>query len=169
MHYQASSRRQGAWFEDTCRQILEAAGFTIDGVRQFFPDAGVEVDLIATNLHAISFYITCKGSYRGDRPGARRTDTLKKAIAEAYALHQQGWGPVLLLTSHLPNTRSGRALLASVDPEVLFDTINPLASDRRLRFLASADEARLREDLAARRSLFTMPKPARGYLAWAGE
>ena len=166
MNFQAASRRQGLWFEELCRAILIDCGFTIDGEHVDFTDAGVEVDLIATNRHAISFYITCKGSYRGRRPGVQRTDTLKKAIAEAQALHAQGWGPILLLTSHLPNTHSGRALLASVDPEVLFDAIDPLHNARRLRWLAGADEATLRRDLDARRSLFTLAKPPRGYTVW---
>jgi hypothetical protein len=164
--FQAASRTQGIWFEDLCRAILIDCGFIIDGQHVEFGDAGVEVDLIATNRHAISFYITCKGSYRGKRPGVQRTDTLKKAIAEAQALHAQGWGPILLLTSHLPNTRSGRALLASVDPEVLFDTIDPLHNSRRLRWMAGSDEETLRRDLEERRSLFTMSRPARGYAVW---
>jgi hypothetical protein len=75
-NFQSSSRQQGEWFEATCRQVLEAAGFTVDAVHQAIDDAGVEVDIIATNQHAISFFITCKGSYRGRRPGVRRTDTL---------------------------------------------------------------------------------------------
>ncbi len=166
MNFQAASRTQGLWFEDLCRAILVDCGFTIDGEHVDFTDAGVEVDLIATNRHAISFYITCKGSYRGQRPGVQRTDTLKKALAEAQALHAQGWGPILLLTSHLPNTRSGRELLAGVDPEVLFDAIDPLHNSRRLRWIARADEAALRRDLDERRSLFTMAKPSRGYAVW---
>ncbi len=167
MNYQSSSSRQGAWFEATCRQILEAAGFAVAAVHQRIADAGVEVDLIGTNRHEISFFFTCKGSYRGRRPGVRRTDTLKKAIAEAYALHQQGWGPVVLLTSHLPNTAGGRTLLASVDPAVLFDAIELPANGARLEWLAHAPEDELRRDLAARRSLFNAGKPARGYSAWA--
>jgi len=168
VNFQAASRSQGIWFENLCRAILIDCGFTIAGEHVDFAEAGVEVDLIATNRHDISFYITCKGSYRGIRPGVQRTDTLKKALAEAQALHTQGWSPILLLTSHLPNTRSGRELLASVDPEVLFDAIDPLHNARRLRWLAQADEEALRRDLDGRRSLFTMTRPARGYAVWPG-
>ena len=168
MNFQAVSRAQGLWFENLCRAILIDCGFIIAGEHVDFAEAGVEADLIATNRHDISFYITCKGSYRGLRPGVQRTDTLKKALAEAQALHGQGWSPVLLLTSHLPNTRTGRELLASVDPEVLFDAIDPLHNARRLRWLAGADEEALRRDLEGRRSLFTVAKPPRGYAAWPG-
>jgi hypothetical protein len=167
-NFQSSSRQQGDWFEATCRQILEAAGFTVDAVHEVIDDAGVEVDIIATDQHTISFFITCKGSYRGRRPGTRRTDTLKKAIAEAYALHQRGWGPVLLLTSHLPDTPTGRALLETVDPDVLYDAISVLEGERRLRWLAEADERQLVADLDRRKSLFTSGKPPAPYRAWPG-
>ena len=69
----------------------------------------------------------------------------------------------------MPNTRTGRELLASVDPEVLFEAIDPLHNARRLRWLAQADEEALRRDLDGRRSLFTLSKPSRGYAALPGD
>lgn len=167
-NFQAAAAQQGEWFEDTCIQVLEASDFTITARLVYFWDAGVEVDIIANSRQEIAFYITCKGSYRGDRPGCRRTDTLKKAVGDACALHEQGWGPVLLLTSHLPNTPSGIAMLRSVAPEFLFDAIEPLNDSRRLRWLAHATEAQLRADLAQRRTLFT-GRPPRGYGPWPGQ
>lgn len=162
-NFQADGKKQGDWFEKTSQDILESVGFTIDGVRERFADAGVEVDIIATNKHGISFYITCKGSWQGDRPGARRTDTFKKAISEALMLHMQGWGPVLLLTSHKPSTPSGLAMLANIDPEIMFDVIDPINDSKRLQWLASATEDALRQDLRRRRSLFLVAKPQRGF------
>jgi hypothetical protein len=90
--FQAMGKKQGDWFEESSRRVLEDVGFTIDAQRAVIADAGVEVDIIATNRQQISFYFTCKGSWRGRRPGARRTDTFKKAVAEALMLHAQGWG-----------------------------------------------------------------------------
>jgi hypothetical protein len=141
-------------FAKLCRAILRDCGFTIDGEQVDFAEAGVTVDLVATNRRALSFYILCHGSYHGRQPGLQRTATLKQALAAAHALHAQGWGPVLVLTSHLPRTRGARALLAGMDPEVLFEAIDVLRTSRRLRWLANADEATLRRDLDARRALF---------------
>lgn len=166
VHFQATGKIQGDLFEEQSAQALMLAGFTIDGRRVRFADAGVEVDIIATNQQQISFYITCKGSMQGSRPGCERTDTLKKAIAEALILHQHGWSPVLLLTSHRPTTPSGLAMLHSVDPEMLFDVVNPTTDGKRLRWLARATEADLARDLNTRRTLFTT-RQQRGYGRWS--
>jgi len=150
----AQRRRDDAEFVKACRIALQAAGFTVDMGKQFFADAGVEVDLIATNRQGISFYITCRGTEQGPRPGAARPSaarTYKKAINRAAALHAQGWGPSLLLTTCAPDTERSRALLAAVNPEVLFDVVNPLTDVYRLRWLARADEHQLTADLARRR------------------
>jgi hypothetical protein len=162
-NFQARAGRQGKLFEELCVCILQDAGWQIVEQRVTFPEAGVEVDIIATNQRAISFYFTCKGSFSGERPGCIRTDTLKKALHEAHALHGQGWGPVVLLTSHLPDTPSGLAMLENTDPDELFDAINPLQSDRRLRWLAQASEAELQADIEKRRRLRPAP---RGFGAW---
>lgn len=164
--FQAVGKQQGDWFEESSRRVLEDVGFSIDARRELIADAGVEVDIIATNRHQISFYFTCKGSWRGARPGARRTDTFKKAVAEALMLHSQGWGPVVLLTSHKPDTPAGRAMLANVDPEIMFDVIEPFKEARRLAWLATATEQQLRQDLQQRRSLFQIARPHRGFLAY---
>jgi hypothetical protein len=164
--FQAAGKQQGDWFEESSQRVLEDVGFSIDARRVLIADAGVEVDIIATNRQQISFYFTCKGSWRGARPGARRTDTFKKAVAEALMLHSQGWGPVVLLTSHKPDTPAGRAMLANVDPEIMFDVIEPFKEARRLAWLATASEQKLRQDLQQRRSLFQIARPHRGFLAY---
>lgn len=142
-------------FTQTCRTALQAAGFAVDTGRQFFADAGVVVDLIATNRHGISFYITCRGAEQVVATAAGKasaTRAYKKGIAAAWALHTQGWGPSLLLTSYAPDTEKARSLLAGVNPEVLFDVVNPVKDGRRLRWLASADERQLSADLDRRRT-----------------
>lgn len=168
VNFQATSKQQGDMFEDISVKVLTDAGFRIDAQRERIHDAGVEVDIIATNRHEISFYITCKGSYRGKRPGSKRTDTLKKAIAEAVMLNHQGWGPVLLLTSHKPTAGAGDAMMNNIDPEILFDVIEPMNDFKRLAWLAEADEAALRHDLQSRRTLFMTKRPQRGYGEWTG-
>lgn len=150
----AARQSESVRFAKLCRAILRDCGFTIDGEQIDFAEAGVTVDLVVTNRRALSFYIICKGAYHGRQPGLQRTATLKQVFAAAQALHAQGWGPVLVLTSHLPKTRGGRVLLAAVDPEVLCESLDVLRNSRRLRWLANADEATLRRDLDARRALF---------------
>jgi hypothetical protein len=146
-------------FPALAREILTACGFTVEADSQYFPDARVAVDVIATSHRAISFYVVCKGGRNpsgqvtaaGNAMHSRASAAYKRAYSTAQALHAAGWGPVLLLTSHAPDTARARNLLTQIDPEVLFDVVNPLRDVRRLRWLARADERQLRHDLERRR------------------
>lgn len=144
---QRMATEQGRLFEKSCELALQYAGFRVDDVRMTFKKIGVEVDIVATNLINISFFFTCKGSMRGSRPGARRTDTMKKAICDAFLLSQEGWTPVVLLTSHIPEHGSGRAMLNSISRDVLFDVLNPWLHGERLCWLAHANEGVLQNDM----------------------
>lgn len=144
---QSMATEQGRLFEMSCDLALRCAGFQLDNVRVTFKQIGVEVDITATNKFGIPFYFTCKGSMRGTRPGARRTDTLKKAICDAFLLSQAGLTPVILLTSHIPDTGSGRAMLNSLPRDVLFDALNPWIHGERLCWLAIADKTALDTDM----------------------
>ena len=169
MNWQSVSGQQGRRYEDTCAKALQDAGFVIDRLYQEIYDAGVEVAIIATNRHDISFYVLCTGT----RPGARRTAAIKQAVAAAYALQRQGWGPVLLLTAQLSQPPRAQTLLGLGLALVLFDAVPvalaPLPQLRatagyaRLAWLADAPEADLRRDLAARRLTLRRAAPdARG-------
>jgi hypothetical protein len=144
------SPEYGLGFGEDCRRALQAAGFTVDRAGQFFADAGVHVDIVATNRQAISFYITCKGVRAGSRTGAPSATAFRKAVAQARALTDQGWGPVLLLAAHAAQARAVPGSEPRVDPEVIFDVLDPYTDGRRLRWLANADERQLRADLARR-------------------
>jgi hypothetical protein len=75
-------------------------------------DLGIEVDRIATSSRGATIWFEYKGSVRGHRPGLRRTDTLKKAIANGALLHAlENGAPFVVLTSHLPERGSGLAML----------------------------------------------------------
>lgn len=138
---------QGKHFEQTCEMALKYAGFEIADRHVTFTNVGVEVDIIVTNRHNIAFYSTCKGSMRGTRPGVKRTDTLKKALCDVFLLSDYGWSPILLLTSHVPLTGNGRAMLNAVERSRLFDVLSPWRHGERLRWLANATEDMLRRDL----------------------
>lgn len=143
--FQRRAGEQGRWFEETCIKALEWSGFHIADRRTRFDDLGVDVDIIATNAKDISFYINCKGSLYGPRPGLKRTDTLKKAIADAWLLKLGGRGPCLLLTSHIPEDGVGKTMLNLALTEGLYiAVIRPVEDQPRLRFLGSASEADLR-------------------------
>ena len=81
MNFQAESKKSGDEFEEKVYSDLIARGFNIIQSSVHIPGTGCEVDFIADALE----YVEAKGGNEGEnkRPGAKRTDNVKKAIANA--------------------------------------------------------------------------------------
>lgn len=98
MNLQNASGEQGRMFEDQCRFLLGDLGWITSGP-MILDEAGVEVDIVAERDGDVVFY-ECKGSWRGERPGLRRTDTVKKAVANGFLIRAAGiTTPSLLITT----------------------------------------------------------------------
>ena len=81
MNFQSESKRSGDKFEDLVLLDLEARGFNKIDKNVYMPRTGCEVDFVA---HGDRFeYVEYKGGLEGEkkRPGAKRTDNVKKAVA----------------------------------------------------------------------------------------
>lgn len=91
MNFQSESKRSGDEFEDLVLSDLKKRGFSIINKNISIPDSGCEVDFLAERGICFGWpywhkeYIEAKGGKEGDgkRPGAQRTDNVKKAIANA--------------------------------------------------------------------------------------
>ena len=119
--YQKHSKAQGDLGELLAREALERAGFK--DIRGPVELPGVQVDLIAEAKSGHDVYFSVKWSQRGSRPGLKRTDTLRKAIAEAYLIRQNGKHPVVVLTSHLPTKGVGKEALDLAVGDVIDNAI----------------------------------------------
>jgi len=109
--FQASAGIQGRQFADQCDQLLVHDGFELRG-RELRRTVGVEIDRVAKSPRGNLIWFEYKGSVQGSRPGLLRTDTLKKAIANGALLAAEGDRcPYVVLTSHLPESGSGAAML----------------------------------------------------------
>ena len=82
MNFQAESKKSGNDFEDMVLEDLRRSGITEIKKHIVLKDLGVEVDFTYKTTYD-TVYIEAKGGERGDkkRPGAKRTDSVKKAIA----------------------------------------------------------------------------------------
>ena len=80
-NFQSESKKSGDEFEEKVYSDLVARGFNIIQSSVYIPGTGCEVDFIADGLE----YVEAKGGNEGEkkRPGAKRTDNVKKAIANA--------------------------------------------------------------------------------------
>lgn len=84
-NFQAESKQSGDEFEDIVEERLALQGSVLH--KNFtIPECGVEVDFVAINM-TTEFprleLVEAKGGNHGDkkRPGAERTDNVKKAVA----------------------------------------------------------------------------------------
>jgi hypothetical protein len=109
--FQAASGIQGRQFAEQCDTLLTHLGFVLQG-RRVLTEVGVEIDQEAVSPTGDAVWFEYKGSIQGHRPGLRRTDTLKKAIANGALLRAvPDAAPYVVITSHLPEAGSGAAML----------------------------------------------------------
>jgi hypothetical protein len=150
--FQSLSSEQGAEFRELCVKALVRAGFDDIRTEEKFPDVGIRLDIVAHNRNGIALAIECKGSMLGERPGSKRTDTVLKAIGEAFLLRQSEAGsmfpPMILMTSHIADSNAPRAMLGSVPVSVIADVLNPYNHAKRLTWWANATEDAIELHLA---------------------
>jgi len=145
--FMADAVRQGIWFENTTIMATRLAGFQIQETHKVF-DSGVEVDIVLSTRSGIPIYAFCKGSVKGKRPGSKRSDTVKKAIADMFLLHTTDRGPIILFTSHKPVKGVCRRMLEATARVIPFFLINPITQGDLLERLARADRGELEHLLA---------------------
>jgi hypothetical protein len=83
-NFQSESKKSGNAFEELVYLDLINRGFDYIEPNVYIIGAGCEVDFIAHNSFLnITEYVEAKGGLDGEgkRPGAKRTDNIKKAIA----------------------------------------------------------------------------------------
>ena len=121
--FQAYGTQQGRQFAEQCDGLLVSRGFALDGAL-LLPEVGVEIDRVAVAPSGRSVWFEYKGSVQGARPGLMRTDTLKKAIANGALLQRLvEHPPYIVLTSHLPNSGAGLAMLETALELQYFDDV----------------------------------------------
>jgi len=76
-------------------------GFMVRG-KLLVKDVGVQIDINTETPSGAKVWFECKGSALGERPGLKRTDSVKKAVADAFLVQPLGV-PYVILTSHLPD------------------------------------------------------------------
>lgn len=125
-NFQGRGTEHGTMFESICRSILAHAGFEV-GDKVTIGQLGIEIDAVLHNQRGCAFFCEMKGSWMGNRPGCRRTDTVKKALCSAYSCHAEGgFPPFLVITSHAPapDLAADTMVKAARRHGVLFDLIN---------------------------------------------
>lgn len=143
-NFQSLASKQGKIGEDLAWIMLQDAGFY--NLRKEQLDI-VEIDIVATNKHDIDFFFTVKASWRGDRQGLKRTDTLKKAVSDALMIYLATERPTTIITSHKPTHGRGKVVLERVPKFIVFDVIVLNDDRKRLVWMANATEDDIQREL----------------------
>ena len=109
--FQASSSAQGRAFEEAVQTIIKTGGHEILSTGFTDEKSMEQVDLLVRTANGVEVWIECKGSWNtaSKVPGLKRSDTAKKAVANAWHLvetHGDQRPPYILVTSHLPSEGS---------------------------------------------------------------
>jgi hypothetical protein len=121
---------------------LSELGFTVSERPFVLQELGIEWDAEATTADGRTFLCEFKGSWVGRRPGMARTDTVKKALADALLCWADDaeYPPILLITSHhpAPDSRGARMVAMAISCGAVLDvfSINDQRDVERLRRLA---------------------------------
>ena len=108
--------------------LLRTLGHEVSDKPFRVKELGIEIDGDIETSGGQLFWAEFKGSWQGDVPGLRRTDTVKKALANAFlvATAPDDYPPMIILTSHLPKPGSAGAkmLQAARAAGAIADVIN---------------------------------------------
>lgn len=87
INFQSESKKSGSEFEDFVQKDIESRNGVIVGKDYCIKDLGIELDFVADFPSKIE-YIEAKGGRSGGkkRPGAERTDNVKKALCNGALL-----------------------------------------------------------------------------------
>ena len=134
MNFQSESKKSGDAFEDIVLADLTARGFAEIQKNVYIIGTGCEVDYVAKGDRYE--YVECKGGLEGDkkRPGAKRTDNVKKAIANGClikTIYSEAYYVVYFSDTPKPNSYSdqmiNQALKHNIINEVRYLKANSLS------------------------------------------
>lgn len=122
---QAAASIQGADFESAVETILKIEGWEILDRKFRHPEVDIEIDLVAREpLTGETWWIECKGSWEGVRPGLRRTDTTKKALFNGAMLALVADRcPYMIVASHGPSPNSAGAVWVDRVRDIYYDRL----------------------------------------------
>lgn len=131
---QARARAASEEFKPQAHKWMQEAGAKIVRGRHKVGSYEVEAEIVGPNRRRLLVLVHGVPD-DGQRAGLRRTDTIKKAGFDAIMIRRLQNLPVLLITSHLPETGVAKSMLADCSDDIfdLFATNGDFAGFRRLK------------------------------------
>jgi site-specific DNA-methyltransferase (adenine-specific) len=110
--------------------VLAEAGFAFEGRSVRLKGTGIAADLVVRDVHGVKWFVDVVGGFTVAPGGLMRMDAVFRALGRGAVLEAGGYGPRLLLTSHLPapGTEADVALKAA-GPKLFEAVLEVLADD----------------------------------------
>jgi hypothetical protein len=149
-NFQSEANKQGERWHKECMEALRRNGFEIREEKMDLLDVGIELDAITNNEYGLAMAWEFKGSWEGERQGLKRTDTMKKAIANAWLLSQSEdfrwrFPPLFVMTTHEPQDGFSLAMMQTALVKGLISYITDDRDNTFLTWLNHADDDLLYE------------------------
>ncbi|MFZ0667578.1 MAG: site-specific DNA-methyltransferase [Acidimicrobiales bacterium] len=138
--FQARASKEGKVAQSIAEDLLLESGFRITQKNARLRGLGVSVSFVALDGEDLPWYFDVSGAFTTTRGGLLRTDNVWKSLGRANVLYANGRKPIVFLTSNLPKAKSeGDLALRAVGPDVLFDAIEMLSEQHKVRLKKYAE------------------------------
>jgi site-specific DNA-methyltransferase (adenine-specific) len=139
------ARREGKAAHALAEDLVVEAGFTVTGRNVRLRGLGLNVHLVAKAADGTEWYFDVSGAFTTTRSGLVRTETLLRSLGRAHVMANRGIGPLVLLTTNLPQRPSdGDTALRAAGPRAFFDAVelldDPNGFDRLARYRAGGHD-----------------------------
>ena len=109
--------------------VLADAGFEVDGRNVRLKGTGIAADLVVRDPHGVRWFVEVVGGFTVAPGGLARMDAVFRSLGRGALLEAGGYGPRLLLTSHLPGAGTEADLALRTGAPKLFEAVLGVLDD----------------------------------------
>ena len=109
--------------------VLADAGFTFEGRAVRLKGTGIAADLVVRDPNGVRWYVDVVGGFTVAAGGLSRMEAVLRSLGRGALLEAGGYGPRLLLTSHLPAPGSEAELALRAASPKLFEAVLAVLDD----------------------------------------
>ena len=116
--------------------VLDEGGFTFEGRNVRLKGTGITADLVVRSSSGVRWYVEVVGGFTVAAGGLSRMDSVFRTLGRGSLMEAGGYGPRLVLASHLP--------VAGTEADLAWRTASPKLFEAALEVLADGTTATLR-------------------------
>ena len=104
-------------------EVLAASGFAFEGRSVRLKGTGIAADLVVRDANGVRWFVDVVGGFTVAPGGLARMDAVFRALGRGALMEAAGFGPRLLLTSHLPTAGTEADVALRTAAPKLFEAV----------------------------------------------